>query len=699
MKKENVKVSNIVLIITLFLFLIIIVRVSYIALSKKIDEIDIQSLASKRTTQEIILKANRGTIFDFSGEVLAQDVSSYTLIAYLDSKRTTDPKKPQHVVDKENTALVLSAILNMDKETVLSYLNKEGVYQTEFGIKGKGLNEIEKYTILATNLPGLDFIETTKRYYPYGKFLSYLIGYAKSGEDGKIVGELGIEKYYNEKLTGIDGKTVYQKDLKGYKIAGTKEVTTDKVDGSNIYLTIDNNIQFFLEEALNNASNKYEFDEIDIIVANAKTGEILGYATTPSFDPNIRDIKNYLDSNSSVAFEPGSTMKIYTYMASLEAGVYKGNDYYNSGSFETKDKTIIRDWNKVGWGKITYDKGFIYSSNTAVVNLMDKYLSANDLKNYLKKLGFGSKTDIGLPNEASGKIEFKYETEVFNAAFGQGITTTPIQHIKALTAIANDGELLKPYIVKEIVNSNGEKITNKRTSLGFVASEQTVSYMKNLMWHTVNDADGAAHYYHIDGFDLIGKTGTAQIASTNGKGYLTGDNDIIRSVALMFPKDNPEIIVYGAAKRPNSILALSTPIKEIITNISKYYNIYEEQNENNDSTYKLENYLNQNVEVVKNLKEINSIILGSGNVIINQYPINKVVTKYDKVFILTNSNDYTLPDLTGYSKSDLEILFSLLKVNYTIKGNGYVTSQSIPAGTKITNDINIEVTLESKLKK
>ena len=698
MKKENVKVSNIVLIITLFLFLIIIVRVSYVALSKKIDGIDIQSLASKRTTQEIILKANRGTIFDSSGEVLAQDVSSYTLIAYLDSKRTTNPKNPQHVVDKENTALVLSAILNMDKATVLSYLNKEGVYQTEFGIKGKGLNEIEKDTILATNLPGLDFIETTKRYYPYGKFLSYLIGYAKSGEDGKIVGELGIEKYYNEKLTGLDGKTVYQKDLKGYKIAGTKEVTTDKVDGSNIYLTIDNNIQFFLEEALNNASNKYEFDEIDIIVANAKTGEILGYATTPSFDPNIRDIKNYLDSNSSVAFEPGSTMKIYTYMASLEAGVYKGNDYYNSGSFETKDKTIIRDWNKVGWGKITYDKGFIYSSNTAVVNLMDKYLSANDLKNYLKKLGFGSKTDIGLPNEASGKIEFKYETEVFNAAFGQGITTTPIQHIKALTAIANDGELLKPYIVKEIVNSNGEKITNKRTSLGFVASEQTVSYMKNLMWHTVNDADGAAHYYHIDGFDLIGKTGTAQIASTNGKGYLTGDNDIIRSVALMFPKDNPEIIVYGAAKRPNSILALSIPIKEIITNISKYYNIYEDQNENNDSTYKLENYLNHNVEFVKNLKEINPIILGSGNVIINQYPINKVVTKYDKVFILTNSNDYTLPDLTGYSKSDLEILFSLLKVNYTIKGNGYVISQSIPAGTKITNDINIEVTLESKLK-
>ena len=345
--EHNVKVSNVVLIIVFFLFLIIITRVSYISLAKKIDNIDIQSLASKRTTKEIILKANRGTIFDSSGDVLAQDVASYTLIAYLDPKRTTDPEKPQHVVDKEKTALVLSAILNMDKETILSYLNKENTYQTEFGVKGKGLNEIEKDTILATNLPGLDFIETTKRYYPYGKFLSYLIGYAKQDENGKMTGELGIEKYYNKELTGVNGKTVYQKDLKGYKIAGTKEVTEAKVDGSDIYLTIDNNIQFFLEEALNNVSSKYEFDEIDLIVANAKTGEILGYATTPSFDPNILDIKNYLDSNIT-SFEPGSTMKIYTYMAALEAGVYKGNDTYMSGSFETKDKTIIRDWNKVG---------------------------------------------------------------------------------------------------------------------------------------------------------------------------------------------------------------------------------------------------------------------------------------------------------------------------------------------------------------
>ena len=702
MKKENkVKISNLLLILALFLFLVITLRVSYIALSKEVDDINIQELASKRTTKTTILKANRGTIFDNSSNVLAQDVSSYTLIAYLDSTRTTDPDNPNHVVDKENTALVLSALLGMEYEMVLSYLNKENVYQTEFGVKGRGLTELEKDTILAANLPGIDFIETTKRYYPYGQFLSYLIGYAKMDEEGNIIGEMGIEKSYNEELTGTNGKTVYQKDLQGYKIAGTKELTEEKVDGDNIYLTIDNNIQFFLEEAITKSSSKYEFDELDIIVANAKTGEVLGYATNPSFDPNIRDIENYLDPNSSIAFEPGSTMKIYTYMAALEAGVYKGSDTYKSGSFTAKDKTVISDWNKVGWGVITYDQGFIYSSNTAVVNLMDKYLDSDTLKTYLKRLGFGSKVGLNLPNEVSGKIDFKYETEVFNAAFGQGITTTPIQHIKALTTISNDGELLKPYIIKKIEKSNGEVIEYERTSLGRVASSKTIEYMKNLMWHTVNDPDGAGHAYYIEGYDIIGKTGTAQIASTNGEGYLTGDKEVIRSIALMFPKDDPEIIIYGAVKRSTTVSSLSEPVKEIIQNIAKYYNIYNEPEDEATSNKEIKNYINEETETVK--KELQSmnitpIILGSGDVITDQYPINTTISNSEKVFLITNQTDYVLPDLTGYSRSDLETLFTFLNISYTIKGNGYLKSQSIKSGTKITPDMHIEVALESEIK-
>ena len=278
-REKKVKVSNLVLIIALLFFLLLSARIAYIALSPEVDNINIQELASKRTTKTIILNANRGTIFDNSSNILAQDVSSYTLIAYLDPKRTEDIKEPKHVVDKENTALVLAKILDMDYDTVLNYLNKEGVYQTEFGVKGRGLTELEKDTIKALNLPGIDFIETTKRYYPYGKFLSYLIGYAKADDEDVVKGELGIEKSYNDVLTGINGKTVYQKDLRGYKIAGTREITENEQDGSDIYLTIDNSVQFFVEEALNNSYQKYDYDEIDVIVANAKTGEILGYGT------------------------------------------------------------------------------------------------------------------------------------------------------------------------------------------------------------------------------------------------------------------------------------------------------------------------------------------------------------------------------------------------------------------------------------
>lgn len=719
MKKENkVKISNLFLITALFLFLILILRVSYIAISPTVDNIDIQALANKRTTKTTILKANRGTIFDNSSNILAQDVSSYTLIAYLDPKRTTDPDKPKHVVDKEKTALVLSALLEMEYQTVLDYLNKEGKYQVEFGPNGKGLTELEKDTILATNLPGIDFLESTKRYYPYGEFLSYLIGYAKLNDD-TVEGELGIEKSYNQDLTGIDGKTVYQKDLKGYKISGTKELTEEKTDGIDIHLTIDNNVQFFVEEAINKVSQNYEFDELDIIVANAKTGEILGYASTPSFDPNIRDITNYMDPNSSIPFEPGSTMKIYTYMAALEEGVYKGSDTYTSGSFETKDKTVIKDWNKVGWGRITYDQGFIYSSNIAVVNIMDKYLKSDSLKNYLKKLGFGKRTNIYVPinldkskltdkeiqaltTEAKGKIEFKYETEVFNAAFGQGITTTPIQHIKALTSISNDGELLNPYIVKKIIQSDGIVIENKRTVESRVAKSETIEYMKNLMWHTINDTDGAGHAFYLEGYDIIGKTGTAQIASTDGKGYLSGDKEVIRSISLMFPKDDPEIIIYGAVKRSTSVNPLSEAVKEIIKNVSKYYNIYFEQQETKDNTIELKSYLNKNLEETKNdlnNKNINPVIIGDGDTIINQYPINTTITKETKVFLITNSSNLTMPDLTGYSRSDLEVLFKYLNISYLIKGNGYVINQSIPIGTKITDNLNLEITLGIKIKK
>lgn len=695
---KKIKVSNIALITVVIIFLILIGRLTYLSLSNEVDGINIQNFAKTRTTKKITLSAKRGNIYDGNGNILGQDISSYTLIAYLDPSRTIKESDPQHVVDKENTALVLSKILDMDYDTILKYLNKTGVYQTEFGAKGKGLNEITKDCIKATNLPGLDFIETKMRYYPYGDFASYLVGYAKEQEKGNIVGELGIEKYFNDELTGIDGYKVYQKDRNGYKIAGTSEITEEAVDGADIYLTIDNNIQFFVEKAISKYK-KGECTSMTVVVCEAKTGKILAYGTNPSFDPNKRNIVNYMDPISSVAFEPGSTMKIYTYMAALEAGVYDGKAKYKSGTFTTKDKTVIKDWNNVGWGTITFDKGFIYSSNTAVVNIMNSYMNADVLKNYFLRLGFGSKTGIDVSMEASGKIGFKYETEIFNAAFGQGIMTTPIQHVKALTSIANNGILLKPYVVEKVVSSDGEVLLeNSRTALGEVASVDTVSYVKNLMWHTINDSDGAAHGYAIKGYDIIGKTGTAQIASTNGKGYLTGASDHHRSIAIMFPKDDPQIIIYGVATYAKESYPLSNAVKEIIKNISKYYNIYgEEEKQIDNSQIMIENYLNKDTENVKETLSqsgLNVIVLGDGKKIIKQYPSNGInLVKGDKIFLLTNGSEIKLPDITGYSKIEVDELSKLINLPVIYDGNGYVSKQSIEKDTILNKDSILEISL------
>ena len=699
-KENNVKVNNLALVCAFIFFIVLIVRLSYLTLSSEVDGINLQNFAKRRTTKETTLKARRGNIYDSNGNVLGQDVSSYTLIAYLDPKRTIKENDPKHVIDKENTALMLSAIIDLDYDTILKYLSKEGVYQTEFGPKGKGLNEITKDKIKATNLPGLDFIETKKRYYQYGDFASYLVGYAKTNTDETVTGELGIEKYFNDELTGIDGYTIYQKDRNGYKIAGTSEIKKEATDGSDVYLTIDNNVQFFVEKALSKRTNN-DSESMTIVLAEAKTGKILAYATNPSFDPNKRNITNYMDPVSSISFEPGSTMKIYTYMAALESGVYQGKDKYKSGTFTTKDKTVIKDWNNVGWGSISYDQGFIYSSNTAVVNIMDKYMDADTLRNYFTKLGFGSKTGINVPMESSGKIAFKYETEIFNAAFGQGIMTTPIQHVKALTSIANNGELLKPYVVEKVVDADGNIILqNERTVLDNVASSDTIAYIKNLMWHTINDKDGAAHGYAIDGFDIIGKTGTAQIAKTNGKGYLTGDRNHNRSIAIMFPKDNPKIIIYGVATYAAKSTTLSSVVKEIITNVSKYYNIYggEEQKEIKSSQIILDNYLNKttsDVEKILKEKELNVITIGDGDKIIKQYPsANTNLMKGDKVFLLTNGNKKTMFDVIGYSQNEIQILCDFLGIGLKMNGNGYVVSQSINSGELLNNENILEVNLK-----
>lgn len=708
LKTNNIRISLFLVVMALVFFILIIGRTIQLALSREIDGINLQAFASSRTTKNEVLKGKRGSIYDKNGDVLAQNVSSYTLIAYLSESRTVDIKRPQHVVDKEYTAEMLATVLDMDKEQILKYLSKENAYQTEFGTKGRGLTELTKDAILALGLPGIDFIETQKRYYPYGNFSSYTLGYAKTEvvekEDGSseetIVGEMGIEKQFNEELSGEDGYTFYQKDRKGYKIAGTKEVTVPAKDGDDVYLTIDSNIQLFVERALDKAAwNNFEW--ATIMVADAKTGAILATTSTPSFDPNLRNMKNYVNLNTSSPYEPGSTMKIFSYMAAMETGKYNGSETFKSGTYVTKDGTEIGDHDREGWGDITFDYGFTLSSNVGVINLINRYMDGNILKSYYRKLGFGSLTGIELPKESPGKIGFKYETEILNAGFGQGITTTPIQNIKALTSLTNNGVLMQPYIVDKIVDSKTGEVVfqGEKKELDKVASKETVNNIKRLMRTVIEDPTGTGHIYYLPGYDVIAKTGTAQVADKNGYG-----SSVIRSYAGLFPGEDPSIIIYYSAKDNGNVgvYAMKDVIGDLIVNISKYLDLDTKEEEQVPSLkkYTMPSFINKNTtDVVATLKneQLNYTVIGNGDKIIKQFPSATVkVSELDKIFLITNDANIMMPNLIGYSITEAKTLLDLLGITYEIEGNGYIISQSIASGTPIKKEDSVHLVLQPK---
>ena len=765
--------------IFLIVILILFLQFCYLGLSKKVYGIDMKEFAANRNTVTNILTAERGTIYDSDSNILAQNITSYTLIAYLDEGRTIDPLYPKHVVDKDYTATKLSKILGEDSyEYILERLNKS-VKQVEFGSVGKNLTELTKLAIEKLDLPGIDFTETVKRYYPNGDFASYIIGYAKQYEKisiktgdsynlynyyknffnnyknvnieisnsdvisvsgttinaldvgssllfirsdkdllatiyvsvtdydnyntlgSTIIGELGIESNFDKELQGTDGYIKYQQDKYGYQIPDTKEEKLEAINGYDVYLTLDSNIQRFAENAVNDLE-KYEADWSIVSVMDAKTGSILASATTPSYNPNnLSSVMSYQNPLVSYSYEPGSVMKTYTYMCALETGLYDGEKTYLSGSYTFKDGTKMHDWDRKGWGTLTFDQGFSYSSNTGIINIINEYLSSKKLKKCLENYGFGKTTGIELSHESKGSIKFNYETEVMAAGFGQGISTTPIQQLQALTIVANDGVMVKPHIIDKVVNNEtDEEIKTEVVKSEKIVSTKTINKIKDLMESVISPDSPTGKSYYMEGYDLIGKTGTAQIFE-NGA-YLTGVNDYIISIGLMYPKDNPEIIIYAAIKKPsyNANISLINPVKELVKNISKYKGMFSEDKINNIDLYELNTYISKDINIIKEELENNNldvVVIGNGNKIIKQYPKkNAKMLKDDKIYLLTNGTEYKMYNIKGWARNDILKYCEFNKIECTFNGSGYAINQSIKEGSIINNKSKLEVELSIK---
>ena len=701
-KKATVKISKIIILIVAFLFVAAIIKLSYVVLSSKVDGVDLQAMSASITTTEEILYANRGNIYDVNGELLATTVNAYTVIAYLDESRTTDANNPRHVVDKEATAAALAPLLGMTEERILELLNKDA-YQVELGPGGRGITEVLKGAIEELELPGIDFIsDSKKRYYTNSTFASYIIGYAKENEEKKLVGELGIEGYYDEILSGTNGKTKYLKyTSSNYRIPNTPEETTEAVDGSDIYLTIDFDIQNKAENAVKEMQDNYNTDWAIFTVMDANTGAIVASATSPNFNPNdTNTITSYMNPLVSYQYEPGSVMKIFSFASAIEEGLYDGDEVYMSGSIQVDSETVISDA-ETDWGEITFDTGFAYSSNVAATTLAFRLLENGDKKlpDYYDALGFGKKTGIELANEVSGDMDVVYKSELASSSFGQGISVTPIQMLQAISSMTNDGNIIKPYIVDKIVDSEGNvTYEGKRTVVNSVYSSTTVEKMHELMHKMVYE--GITDAWIIDGLSLMGKTGTAQIASANG-GYLDGEYDTIRSFAGIFPEEDPEYIVYVAARKfEGSGRSFAGVVTSAIEEIAKHAKLTEETKEVDLSkVIDIDNYLSKDIGTVTTLlenKKINVIVIGNGKYITNQYPIkNSTVLENGKLFLVTNATEIKMPNMTGWSLNDVKNYCNLIGLALDYSGYGYVVSQSLATDTVIdVTNMTLTVQLE-----
>ena len=379
------------MILFLLLFLLLLARFFYIQATGTVHNQDLDTLAKQKHSKTGVLEANRGTIYDQNGHVLAQDANSYKLVAEL--------KGAKPVENKEDTAKKIAGVLGKDEAKILATLNKEGRSQVEFGNLGKGLTKEQKEQIEALKWPGISFITENARVYPNGDFASYVVGHARPDDKGIAIGQFGLEKSLDKYLGAANGKVAYTGDRRGVSLDGGKVNVKAPKNGDNVYLTLDQRIQSYLEDAMKEASKHYEPESLIGIVADPKTGKILAMSSKPSYDPNQENNKYFYNDAIANAFEPGSTMKIFTLAAAINEGVYKGQDYYQSGTYQVGNRKIKDHNGGAGWGSITFDEGVERSSNVAFAILGDQKLGPDRFRKYIHAFGLDEKTNIDLPGE------------------------------------------------------------------------------------------------------------------------------------------------------------------------------------------------------------------------------------------------------------------------------------------------------------
>ena len=627
------KRERIVLIVVIIIFISIAVKIFYVEF---IDYKKINKLANDLWSRNLPITSDRGSILDRNGKVLAGNVTTTSLYII-----------PKQVKDKEYTAKKLSEILNVSYGEIYKHVSKNSSIE-KVHPEGRRLDDKISKKIDKLKLDGVYLLKESKRYYPYKNTLSHVLGYV--GIDNQ--GLSGLESVYNDYLTGTSGAIKYISDGKGNKL-NLSEKYNEPYNGLNLVLTIDLDLQLAIENELDIAMSKYNPDNALIVAMNPQTGEVLGMGSRPSFDSNNYQKYDIETINRNLpiwkTYEPGSTFKIITYAASIEENVVNVFDdtFYDTGKIKVANATL-HCWKHEGHGLQTYLEVIQNSCNPGFVTLGQK-LGKERLMKYIKKFGFGEKTGIDLNGEENGilfKEEKMGEVELATTAFGQGISVTPIQQVKAVSAAINGGNLYTPYIVKGIEEPfSHEFIYEKKKNLERkVISKETSSLLRYALETVV--AYGTGHNAYLEEYRIGGKTGTAQKVK-NGV-YMDG-NYILSFIGFM-PADDPKIVLYVAIDHPHNTVqyggTVAAPIaKNIFKSATKILGIKKSKDALPkeyswlDEKYVLvPDVLNLNVkEAKKLLKSFKVNYVGTGDRVINQMPHANTMTKeYGDIVLYLN---------------------------------------------------------------
>jgi stage V sporulation protein D (sporulation-specific penicillin-binding protein) len=550
MRVSNVTVRKrltIAMFVGILIFLIIDVRLGYVQFILG-DKLTGQAKGS--WSRNIPFEPERGEIVDRNGVALATNVSAPTVYVV-----------PRQVKDPATTAEKLATVLNVSKENAYRQIT-QGVSIVRIK-EGRKISHEKAKEIRALGLEGVYIGEDSKRHYPFGSYLSHVLGF--SGVDNQ--GLMGLELYYDKELSGERGSVKFYANAKGERMNDMADDYEHPVDGLDLKLTVDTKIQTVIERELDIAEATYNPDGIIAIAMDPNNGKILGMSSRPTFDPaNFQNVSQEVyNRNLPVwsSYEPGSTFKIITLAAALEEGKVdlEKEHFHDHGSVEVAGARL-KCWKRGGHGSQTFLEVVENSCNPGFVELGQR-LGKDTLFKYIKDFGFGQKTGIDLAGEGTG-ILFNLNrvgpVELATTAFGQGVSVTPIQQVAAVSAAINGGILYKPFIAEELIDPVTKEVVMRNTPVEKrrVISEETSKEIRHALESVVAKGSGGKAF--VDSYRIGGKTGTAQKAQ-NGR-YL--ENNHIVSFMGFAPADDPQIVVYVAVDNPKGGLifggTISAPI-------------------------------------------------------------------------------------------------------------------------------------------